>query len=79
VSPIEEVLRLARLHVADGAIMETSARLCLADAVKLADDGRLVRAADRAVDSLAYSVGILHSDYRRCVKLTKRLKEQYGE
>lgn len=58
-------LRLARRHVADNAATEASARLCLADAVKLEDRGDLPYAILRATDSLAYSVGVFHADYLR--------------
>lgn len=60
---LEALLRLARLHVADNAKTEGSARLCLADAVALADDGDRAWSARRALQSLAYSVGTGHPAY----------------
>lgn len=57
------VIALARQHL--GGEMATSARLCLADAIRLNDDGDLDGAKARALKSLAYSVGISHRDYRR--------------
>lgn len=63
----EQAIILARKHVGNGAAMESSARLCLADAVALRDKGRLVDAKARAIRSLSYSVGIFHSDYRRAI------------
>lgn len=59
---ITEILSLARKHLGAGS-MESSARLCLADAVRLADDGDIVEARRRAAKSIAYSVGIFHADY----------------
>jgi hypothetical protein len=60
----DQIIALARQHL-DGAIQESSARFCLADAIALRDDGDLEAAARRAVRSLAYSVGVLHADYQR--------------
>lgn len=51
----QEVIRAARKHI--GGEMESSARLCLADAIALADRGDLEAARARAVRSLTYSVG----------------------
>jgi len=59
----EQVLILARKHL--GGDMESSARLCLADAVALYDKGEFTYARSRAVKSLAYSVGIFHPVYKR--------------
>lgn len=61
---VSEILSLARKHLGTG-VMDSSARLCLADAVRLADDGELGYARERGLKSIAYSVGILHADYRR--------------
>lgn len=61
----DNAIILARKHVGNGAAMESSARLCLADAVALQDAGNLTDAKARAVKSLAYSVGIFHADYKR--------------
>lgn len=60
---VSEILSLARKHIGSGS-MVSSARLCLSDAVSLADKGELGYARIRAVDSLKYSVGIFHADYR---------------
>lgn len=64
---ISEVLALARKHLGSGT-MESSARLCLADAISLYDAGEFVYARARALRSLAYSVGITHPDYIRAVR-----------
>jgi hypothetical protein len=61
---VSQVLILARKHLGGGT-MESSARLCLSDAVALADDGKLEDAKVRALKSLAYSVGIIHPDYTK--------------
>jgi hypothetical protein len=45
--------------------MESSARLCLADAIELQERGMLDYARTRALKSLCYSVGIFHPDYRK--------------
>lgn len=42
-----------------------SARLCLADAIALVNKNDYENATQRAVKSLAYSVGIFHPDYKR--------------
>jgi hypothetical protein len=60
-----EVIILARRHLNNGAERSGSARLCLADAVKLQAEGKLAAAKKCALKSLAYSVGISHDDYKR--------------
>lgn len=56
-------LDLARKHVGNGAAMESSARLCLTEAVRHHDEGDLKQAEQHALKSLAYSVGLFHADY----------------
>jgi hypothetical protein len=58
-----QVIVLARRHVNNGAEMESSARLCLADAIRLFDDGDHEAARARALRSLSFSVGIFHADF----------------
>ena len=60
-----EVIALARKHLGGG--MESSARICLSDAVNLLDGGDLFSAKERALKSLAYSVGVCHPDYARAL------------
>lgn len=60
---LTSIIILARKHL--GGEMESSARLCLTDALRLYETGKHVDAKARALKSLAYSVGILHADYRR--------------
>ncbi len=59
----KEVLALARKHLSND-----SSRLCLADAVALEEKGELEYAKARALKSLAYSVGVFHSDYKKAAK-----------
>jgi hypothetical protein len=61
----DKAIILARKHVGNGASMESSARLCLADAINLQADGDYTNAKQRALKSLAYSVGVFHADYRK--------------
>jgi hypothetical protein len=61
---VSAVIRSARQYVGNGAVMESSARLCLADAVRRYDECDLDGARARAVRSLEYSVGILSPVYR---------------
>lgn len=65
---IPQVLNLARFHVADNATTETSARACLADAVKLFDDGLYDWARIRALRSLSFSVGMHSPVYARAAR-----------
>ena len=58
----DKVMALARKHLGKGN-MESSARLCMADAVHLQERGFLEYARKRALKSLSYSIGILHPDY----------------
>lgn len=57
----------ARKHLGSGQ-MDSSARLCLADAIALQADGDLDAAKARALRSLAYSVGIFHPDYVKAAR-----------
>jgi len=45
--------------------MESSARLCLADAIKHSDEGNWHRANVHALQSMGYSIGIFHPDYQK--------------
>ena len=61
----DQIIILARKHL--GGEMESSARLCLADAIALRDAAHVDREAvrRRALRSLAYSVGIASPIYLR--------------
>lgn len=60
------VLTLARRHLDKDKT--ANARSCMAEAICAQDMGNLEQALRRALRSLAYSVGILHSDYVRAFK-----------
>jgi hypothetical protein len=67
---VSQVIELARKHVHNGAAMQTSAELCLQDAIDCFNAGDEYGAAyHRALKSLGYSVGILHSDYQRALSV----------
>ena len=59
-----EVIQLARKHANNGAQMQSSAQLCLKDAIDLQQQGKCVAARNRAVKSLQCSIGVFHEDYR---------------
>jgi hypothetical protein len=61
-----KAITLARKHITEGS-MESSARLCLADAIRQFDAGNYQAAQMWAQKSLAYSVGVFHPDYRKTV------------
>ena len=61
----EHAIRLARKHVGNGAAMESSARLCLAEAFDRMETGSYDSAHFWAVKSLGYSVGIFSADYKK--------------
>lgn len=60
-----KALILARKHIGNGAVMDSSARACLADAIEQYDAGNYDAARMWATKSLAYSVGVFHADYRK--------------
>lgn len=68
ITKAEKAIRLARKHVGNGAAMESSARLCLSDALELMEKERYEYAYARAVRSLGYSVGIFHADYQAAIR-----------
>lgn len=60
---VETVIIEARKNL--GGAMESSARLCLGDAIALYDAGNYTAAKIRALKSLSYSVGILSPVYQK--------------
>lgn len=69
---VKETIRIARRHVVFGSsASHSSARLCLADAVALYDDGEFEAARQRALEAIAYMVGIGHPDYIRGAAKTR--------
>ena len=61
----EQAIILARKHVITGPQKESSALFCLSDAMDMMERGDLESAKKWAIKSLAYSVGVFHSDYKR--------------
>ena len=62
-----DAIILARKHLGKGS-MDSSARLCLQDAIACQSCGYLDFAKSWAIKSLSYSVGIFHADYQRASK-----------
>ena len=65
---VNKALILARKHIGNGAVMDSSARACLADAVERYDAGDYNAAVMWARKSLEYSVGIFHADFKKVAK-----------
>ena len=61
----EQAIVIARKHIGNGALMDSSARLCLSDAIEMMEKGKLENAKKWAIRSLSYSVGVFHPDYQR--------------
>ena len=61
---LEMIMRIAETHIGAG-VMASSARLCLEDAKSCQAKGLTIRAAERACESIAYSVGVFHLSYKR--------------
>jgi hypothetical protein len=64
---LSNIFILAVKHLGKGD-MESSARLCLADARRLEEADDYDGARTRALKSLAYSVGRAHPDYIKAAK-----------
>lgn len=58
-----QIIALAQKHIGQGS-MASSARVCLNDAIALLAAKNEEGAKKRARDSLLYSVGAFHLDYR---------------
>jgi hypothetical protein len=65
VETANKIIKLAKTH----AVKNDSALLCYTDAINLIEKQEPVYAARRALDSLAYSVGIFHPDYNAAKNL----------
>lgn len=59
-----DCIHAAKKHLNNGADMQSSAFLSFDDADKLWFKGDYEHAFTRAMKSLAYSVGIMHADYK---------------
>ena len=68
ITEANKAIILARKHIGNGALMESSARVCLTDALNAVEREDYRAAKMWAVSSLAYSVGIFHSDYQQATK-----------
>ncbi len=64
----ETAIEMARANL--GGYMESSAKLCLDDAISLQAQYRFDEAKIRALKSLKYSVGVFHPAYRLVEKST---------
>lgn len=62
-------LVLARKHLTPSAIQESSARVCMADAINAYDRGDYRACLMWAEKSLSYSVGGFHADHKRAAEL----------
>jgi hypothetical protein len=64
-----DILILAHNHLRSASPdrMISSAALCLSDAMALYKAGKVRHAKERAIKSLAYTVGVLHPSYRRAI------------
>ena len=65
-----EAIEIAEKHIGSGN-MQSSAILCLTDAKSLQAKGEEEFSKRRALNSVAYSVGIFHSDYDRILNSMK--------
>lgn len=70
---VKQVIQTARNHVIedsrnrDWTPCQSSAEVALGDAIACYDRGDLEHARQRALKSIAYSVGVFHSDYKKAV------------
>ena len=62
-----ELLALAEQNVDHNTALKSSAKSCLRDARLLLDVDNKVAARERALKSLAYSVGTLSATYRKAL------------
>lgn len=58
-----DLINLARKHASNGSEMQSSAMLCLQDALCLFAQNKFAEARNRSLASLRYSIGVLHPDY----------------
>lgn len=64
----KEIIALAAEYASRPVEMQSSAKLCLADAENLLSNGNEVYAKQRALKSLQYSVGVLSPIYKDAAK-----------
>ena len=68
ITEANKAIILARKHIGNGALMDSSARVCLNDALRAVEREDYKAAKMWALSSLAYSVGIFHADYQKVTK-----------
>jgi hypothetical protein len=68
ITEANKAIILARKHIGNGALMDSSARVCLNDALRAVERDDYRAAYMWAVKSLGYSVGIFHADYQQVTK-----------
>ena len=68
ITEANKAIIFARKHIGNGALMDSSARVCLNDALRAVEREDYRAAKMWAVKSLGYSVGIFHGDYQRAAK-----------
>lgn len=71
---VDYFIRHARFNLCMNPEMESSTRLALEDAIKLANMGDYDSALSRAIKSLSYSVGIFGKDYKDSIKYQESRK-----
>lgn len=71
-STIDTIIELAASRV-QFAAMRSSAQICLDDARRLANNGKIHLAAGWAVRSLSYSVGVFSPDHTEAKRLAEAL------
>lgn len=69
---LNRIISIARIN----ATSSKNALLCIEDANKLLEKGQHKQAVKRAMDSLRYSVGIFHNDYKSAEKFAKVFNSQ---
>jgi hypothetical protein len=72
-----EALRLAQLNE-DKGVLATSAKSAAEDAAKLFNKGDYLYCVGRAQDSLRYSVGVFHPEYKKFLALIEGAGEGKG-
>ena len=71
---VDYFIRRARFNLCMNPETESSARLALEDANKLANMGDYDSALSRTIKSLSYSVGIFGKDYKDAVRYQESRK-----
>ena len=75
---VDYFIRCARYNLCMNPAMESSARLALEDANKIANIGDYDSALSRAIKSLSYSVGIFNKDYKDAINYQQQRGEYHA-